>query len=172
MDLPIPSEGAPVAPILVAESERIMGKIIRKTSQLKTTGMIPDDRENLKERLRFAWSEAHDDKEATSVTAWRKKKARKSYTDIQDANNHLFLAVILAITPTECSTPAFKTIKDSLISLKSYEDYRLNVDFTEKHFFESTAAEQSFISNHRYLNFMNSIFPQEDKPCILRNTAR
>jgi len=160
MDLPISLGAAPVAPNLDTQFDKILSKIVRKTSQLKTIGMLPNDRENLKERLGFAWSDAPNNKEATNVTTWRKKRARKSYTDIQDANNHLFLVVILATTPTECSTPIFKEVKESLISLKSYENYRVNVDFAEKHFFESTAAEQGFISHHRYINLINSLFPQ------------
>jgi len=51
---------------------------------------------------------------------------------------------------------------DSLVSLASYEDYKLHIPFIEKVLFESTAAEQGFIGNSRYLSFLNSIFPQED----------
>jgi hypothetical protein len=159
MDPPIPSE-TPGTLRLDTEARRIMGKIARKTNQLKRTGMLPSDREHLKERLRFAWTDIHNSKETTSVTAWRKKKARKAYTDLQDANNHLFLVVILAVTPTECAIPAFKEVKESLICSKSYENYQLNLDFAEKHFFESMAAEQSFNNNHHYINFINSLFPQ------------
>jgi hypothetical protein len=157
MDLPMPSEAA-----LNPDSEFgkiIMAKIVRKTSQLKKDGMTLDDRKNLKERLAFTWRDAPDNK-AKDVTAWRKKTARQAYADIQDASNHLFLIVILTITPTECSKPGFKEVKQSLLSLKSYEDYRVNMDFEEKHFFESIAAERSFISNYRYLNFMTTLFPQ------------
>jgi hypothetical protein len=69
----------------------------------------------------------------------------------------------LAVTPTECAIPAFKEVKESLICSKSYENYQLNLDFAEKHFFESMAAEQSFNNNHHYINFINSLFPQEDR---------
>lgn len=158
MDPLIPSQ-TPATLHLDTEVRRIMGKIVRKTNQLKRTGMLPNDREHLKERLRFAWTDPNS-KKTTSVTAWRKKKARKAYTDLQDANNHLFLVVILAVTPTECAIPAFKEVKESLICSKSYENYQLNVDFAEKHFFESMAAEQSFNNNHQYINFINSLFPQ------------
>jgi hypothetical protein len=94
------------------------------------------------------------------VTTWRKKKARKSYTDIQDVSNQLFLVIILAITPTECAKPVFNRVKETLLFSKSYDTYRVKLDVAEKHFFESTAAERKFISNHRYLAFMDSLFPQ------------
>lgn len=160
MDLPMTLEETPGAANRVLEFDGITAKITQTASRLNTTGITPDDREILKERLRFAWSEDSSTKGATAVTTWRKKTARKSYTDIQDASNHLFLVVILAITPTECSKPVFKKVKETLLSLKSYEIYRMKLDFPEKHFFESTAAEQKFISNHRYLDFMNCLFPQ------------
>lgn len=139
---------------------KLMTKITRKNSQLKTSGMTLDDREILEERLGFTLSDAPEDTNGTSVTVWRKKKARKAYKTIQDANADLFFTVILAITPTECSKPVFKKVKESLLSLKSYENYRLNMDFEEKHCFEVIAAEQGFMNNHRYLSFMNSLFPQ------------
>jgi len=157
MNAPIASEaGLNLGP----EVDKFMAKIIRKSGQLKSSGLTLDDRENLKERLRFTWTEAPDDNLATAVTAWRKTTARKAYRAIQDASDHLFLAVILAITPTECSKPSFKKVKELLLSLKSYEVYQTNMDFEEKHHFESTAAEQGFINNRRYLDFMNAIFPQ------------
>lgn len=137
-----------------------MAKIIRKSGQLKSSRMTLDDRENLKERFRFTWTEAPDDAIATAVTAWRKTTACKAYQDIQDASDHLFLAVILAITPTKCSKPVFKKVKESFLSLKSYKIYQINLDFKEKHRFESTAVEQGFINNRRYLSFMNALFPQ------------
>jgi len=82
------------------------------------------------------------------------------YTDIQDASNYLFLVVILTFTPTECTAASFKRVRDTLVSLQSYDNYQL--DIAEKNFFQATATEQGFISNSRYLSFMNILFPQVD----------
>jgi hypothetical protein len=156
---PSEADSSSAAAILDQEVDRTMTKISRKTGQLKSTGITSDDHENLKDRLKFVWDESPNDREATSVTKWRKAKARKAYADIQDASNHLFLAVLLAISPTECAKPSFKRVRDSLVALRSYADYQLDIDPAEKHFFDSTAAEQGFSSNDRYLSFINSLFP-------------
>ncbi len=50
-------EEAPVTASRDLEFDRIMGKITRKASQINKAGIMPDDREILKERLQSAWSE-------------------------------------------------------------------------------------------------------------------
>lgn len=162
MDQVISSEAsnASVAQGVDQELGKIMARIYRKHHQLNATSMTSEDWQNLKKRLNFTWAEHVDNKEIISVTAWRQTTAQKTYLEIQDADHHLFLSFILAITPTECSKAAFKKAKEALVSLRTYGRYRLDLDPEEKPFFESTAVENGLTGNRRYLDFMTSLFPQ------------
>ena len=127
---------------------------------MKTSGLTRGDQEVLRDgRLSFIWCET-DASSTTSVTKWRQARARRAYSEIQNANDHLFLAVALAITPTECGKTGFNNILDCIASIENYEPYRLNLDSTAKRFFEAIAAEQGFAVSNRYLSFVQSLFPQ------------
>ncbi|OCK91629.1 uncharacterized protein K441DRAFT_574113, partial [Cenococcum geophilum 1.58] len=58
-----------------------------------------------------------------------------------DANNHVFLTVVLVIPPTEYTKISFDIIVEYLICLKNYKPYRLNLRPAAKKFFKLTAAE-------------------------------
>ncbi len=148
-----------------AKEDKSLSKINGKALQLKTGGGLTlGDQEILKNnhRLEFIWGEHNENSttQETPVTTWRQARARRAYRAIQDANGHLFLAVALAITPTECAKTSFENTLDYLTKLESYEPYHLELNSAAKRFFESTAAEQGFAGNHRYLTFMQSLFPQ------------
>jgi hypothetical protein len=136
-------------------------KIFGKIALLKARGLKPEDHETLRNgRLSFIWGQPLK-KIETETTKWRHSRARRAYWRIQDISNHLFLAVALAITPTECGRPSFDSVFDHLIQLDS-NSFVFGLDRTAKTFFETTAAEQGYAGNSRYLNFMNSIFPEKD----------
>lgn len=152
--------GTLVAQNANSETDKFLTKINDKVRQLKTNGLTRGDQEILRNgRLSFVWGES-DANSTIPVTLWRQARARRAYGEIQNANNHLFLAVALAITPTECGKTGFDNVLICIASVESYEPYRLNLDSTAKRFFESLAAEQGFTVDHRYLSFMQSIFPQ------------
>jgi len=164
MDQPITPEGGPLIPLISdAAIDKSLTKINEKVRQLKRDGITRGDQEILKNRrLSFTWGELNEDSniQTTSVTTWRQSRARRAYTAVQDASDHLFLAVVLVISPTECAKTSFEDILNYLIGLETYEPYHLDLSSAAKRFFESTAAEQGFSSNHRYLSFMQSLFPQ------------
>ncbi|GKZ63671.1 hypothetical protein AnigIFM63604_002439, partial [Aspergillus niger] len=137
-------------------------EIIRnKASSLKSHGLSIEDRKVLKEdrRLVFSWTEETSNDRETSVTKWRRTRARTAYRTIQDANEHLFLAVILSITPTQCAQKKFDKVLEQLIRL-NYEEFYFTLDPETKSFLETIAAEQGFAGNRRYLAFMKSLFPR------------
>lgn len=143
--------------------DQLLAKIDEKAKQLKTNGMTRGDQELLKaNRLNLVWGEPIEkpDGQAASATDWRKGRARRAYTEVQDANHHLFLAVILAIPPTECAKKSFDSVLEHLIRLGNYEPYQLNLSPAAKLFFESTAAEQGFSGSRCFLSFMQALFPQ------------
>ena len=138
---------------------KLLTKIEEKATQLKTTGLKLRDQESLrKHRLNLIWGESGGQDEP--ATAWRKGRARRAYNEIQDLDAHLFLAVVLAITPTECARTSFDNVLEHLLRLENYKSYRLNLNPASKKVFESTAAEQGFAGSRRYLNFMQALFPQ------------
>jgi len=149
-----------------AETNKFLIKINEKSEQLRTNGLTRDDQEVLKSnrrerelsRLELIWCEELDSQDPTA-TIWRRSRARQLYREIQDADEHLFLAFVLAISPTECIKKSFGNTMEYLGRLENYEQYRLKLGQAAKGFFESTAAGHGFASSHRYLNFMNALFP-------------
>ncbi|KAL2816401.1 hypothetical protein BDW59DRAFT_175782 [Aspergillus cavernicola] len=139
-------------------------KIKSKVASLKTHGLNLEDQKALKEdrRLFFVWDEETRATSESSVTKWRKSRARTAYRKIQAANEHLFLAVVLSITPTQCCKTDFDKVLESLICLKNYEEFYFILSPETQRFFESIAAEQGFAGNHRYLGFMKHVFPQRE----------
>jgi hypothetical protein len=149
-----------------AQTNKFVTKINEKSEQLRANGLTRDDQELLKNsrserisRLDLIWCEELDP-EDSGATLWRRSRARQLYREIQDADEHLFLAFVLAISPTECIKKSFGKTMEYLSRLENYEPYRLKLNHAAKKFFESTAAEEGFAGNHRYLNFMNASFPQ------------
>lgn len=72
----------------------------------------------------------------------------------------MFLAFILAISPTEYIKKSFGKTMEYLSRLENYEPYHLKLNHAAKKFFESRVAEEGFAGNNHYLNFMNTSFPQ------------
>jgi hypothetical protein len=136
----------------------ILTKIDEKVKELNTNGITRGDQEILNQCLTFNWANEKPDGKKGSATLWRNTRARRAYTEIQDANDHLFLIVILVIPPTECAKTSFDNILNHLTSLENYEPYRLSL--RSKRYFESTAAEQGFAGTRRYLSFMQALLPQ------------
>jgi len=166
MDQHTTSEAGRLTPLSSnAEINRFLIKIDEKVNQLKMNGMMRGDQALLKNsRLNFIWGEPIEEPGGQNATKWRKARARRAYTDIQDANNHVFLAVVLVIPPTECAKTSFDIVVEYLTRLENYEPYRLNLRPAAKKFFESTAAEQGFTSSRGYLSFMQALFPQSTNP--------
>lgn len=143
--------------------ERFINKINEKVRLLKKGDLNAEDRKVLKTgRLCFVWEESLGSCEVT-VTTWRKSRARRSYREIQEVSSHLFLAVLLVITPTDCGKTSFEPTLNYLTSLKNYENYHYDLNSAAQKFIESTAAEQGFAGNHRYLDFMQSLFPERGR---------
>ena len=137
-----------------------LAKINEKARLLRTSGLTRGDRALLcRDRLNFIWGD-HTTGKGASTTTWRKDRARRIYTEIQNANDHLFLSVILSITPTECAQSSFDEVVELLIRLENYGPYHLSLNPTAKTFFESVAAEQGLSSSRGYLSFMQALFPQ------------
>lgn len=112
---------------------KYLTKIDEKVGQLKMNGMMRRDRGLLKNhRLNFIWGEPAEEPDSQNA---------RTYAEIQDANEDLFLAVILVIPPTECAKASFDNVLEYLVRLDNYRSYRLNLSLTTKMFFEATAAE-------------------------------
>ncbi|KAF2818253.1 hypothetical protein CC86DRAFT_169389 [Ophiobolus disseminans] len=141
-----------------AQTDKVLTQINEKTRQLKE-GIAHDDQKLLKTRLQITWKEA-EEVQFTGATAWRKSRARETYTRIQDVSEHFFLAAILVITPTHCTKKSFNNIVDGLLRIENYDPFYLNLSPTDKKFFETTAIEQGFSGNSGYLRFMRALFPQ------------
>jgi hypothetical protein len=159
MDQPVSFEAGRVPTLNSNPQNEFLTKIFGKIKELNSNGVTRGDREILNHRLNFSWTNDKPDGRKGTATFWRNTRARRAYTEIQDANNHLFLAVILVIPPTECSKTSFDNILNHLTSLENYEPYRLNLSSVAKRYFESTATEQGFASSRRYISFLQALFP-------------
>ena len=149
-----------------AKTNKFLAKINKKSEQLKTNDLTRDDEELLKNRrregeltrLELIWRD-QDDIQDPTATIWRRSRARQLYRKIQDLDEHLFLAFVLIISPTECITKSFSNTIEHLSRLQSYQPYRLKLSQAAKRFFESTAAHQGFANSSCYLKFMKALFP-------------
>ncbi|EEQ35374.1 conserved hypothetical protein [Microsporum canis CBS 113480] len=144
-------------------TDRTIAKVDRKAGQLRMMGLTIHDQELLASRLDFVWGEPKSDSTGASQTAWRKSRARRAYTKIQEASDHLFLSIVLAIPPTECAQKAFDRVVEHFLRLDNYEQYRMGLDARAKRFFESTAAAKGFASSRHYLCFMQALFPEREE---------
>jgi hypothetical protein len=160
MDQLISSEAGSVTTHSSNQKDEFLNKIFEKVKELNTNGVTRRDQDILNHRLNFTWTnEEPEGGKKGSATFWRNTRARRAYTQIQDANDHLFLAVILVIPPTDCSKTSFDIILNHLTSLENYGPFRLSLSPAAKRCFESTAAEQGFASSRRYLSFLQALFP-------------
>jgi hypothetical protein len=142
-----------------AQTDRVLSQINEKLMQLKN-GIGYGDRSVLKTRLQITWGEANEDHSVPAATAWRKSRAREIYTEIGKASEHLFLPVILAITPTDCTKQSINNTLDHLLRIENYEPFHVNLGPAAKKFLETIAIEQGFSGNSGYLKFMRALFPQ------------
>lgn len=140
---------------------QFFSRINDKVNQLKSVGLTREDQSILKNgRLNLIWGEDEIDDKRGQTTKWRRNRARRTYLEIQDASNHLFLVVALVFPPTECAKTEFDELLESLLRFQSYKHYNLGLDPTYKNSFESIAALQGFSRNRHYLNFLKDVFPQ------------
>jgi hypothetical protein len=142
----------------VEQSRSANVRILKKVQQLKEDGLTQGDWKILKGRLSLVWSRRNANLPLS--TDWRQTCAQTRYIEVQDVNAHLFLALILTISPTECTQKKSVHVVRSLCRLKSYEAYLVNLKPTDKALFESIATEAGFSENHRYKSFMKALFPE------------
>ena len=152
----------------VAESDTLLAQIGETSKRLRTKGLTHADQETLTTpprehgygRLELIWSEERDSQDPVA-TKWRRNRARNLYKEIQEADEHLFLACVLTITPTECIKKR-DAIKD-LCRLRNYQQYHLKLSQDAEDWFKSTAVEYDFANSQGYLNFMDALFsPNRD----------
>lgn len=137
----------------------LVDEVDLKITQLQSQGLTLKDQVVLEDRLPLLWGESRP---LASATRSRRSRARRFYKRIQDASNHLFLAVLLVIPPTVCIRPDVQVMLNKLTNLHTYDNYQFQLGLGAKRFFESTAAEQGFAGNPLYLTFMQSIFPEQE----------
>jgi len=165
MDQAIDSEADPLIPLSSdAEVNKYLVKINDKLKQLKTIGLTKNDHKILEKRLNFVWGELKEtDPHASDpdkLKAWRHTRAREIYTNIQDANDHMFLALILVISPSESVKTSFQNVVNYLVHPSNNKPYQLNLSSADKMFFESTSVKQDFTGSRHFLRFIEAVFPQ------------
>ncbi|OQE79456.1 hypothetical protein PENNAL_c0051G08984 [Penicillium nalgiovense] len=112
---------------LSARQNGMIHKIHNRVSLLKTDGLTNRDQKTWKNnRLSFIWGEPWPSSES-SVTTWRKSRARRAYEEIQVVSYHLFLAVAIEVPPTECGRTSFEAILDYILQQEDYEQYNFNL---------------------------------------------
>ncbi|KAI0619218.1 hypothetical protein TUN199_08780 [Pyrenophora tritici-repentis] len=140
-----------------------LSKIREQTSELNKSGLTTSDLKILKKRLVFAWGESGQG-ESGHTTAWRNNHARERYIRIQDTSAHLFLAVILAIGPTECGLKPFENVHHHLLRLGNYHEFHVDLKPVDKKHLTHLATQAGLSENHRYKTFLQALFPQESTP--------
>ena len=124
----------------------LLVKIIEKVKELNTNNITRSDQEILSHRLKLVWANDKVDGKKRSATLWRNTRTRHAYTEIQDANNHLFLAVILIIPPMEYSKTSFDNFLNRLISLDNYEPYHLNLSSAAKNILSQQPQRRALLA--------------------------
>jgi hypothetical protein len=144
-----------------AEINKVLFKINEKVKELRTNNLAPSHQKILKTWLQLIWGEdASGIASNPTATQWRKSRARKTYLEIQEGSEHLFLSAVLVIPPTACSKKSIDKTLNHLLRIKDYSPFHLNLSSTAKMFFKTTAVEQGFSADRRYLKFMRALFPQ------------
>lgn len=144
-----------------AEIDEVLLQINDKVEELRTNDLAPSHRKILKTRLQLIWGEdASGMASDPTATQWRKSRARETYLEIQKGSEHLFLSAVLVITPTACTKKSMDKILNHLLRIGDYKPFHLNLSSAAKMFFETTAVEQGFSADRRYLRFMQALFPQ------------
>ncbi|KAF2752487.1 hypothetical protein EJ05DRAFT_321124 [Pseudovirgaria hyperparasitica] len=150
--IPLPNENG---------TSDILLRLEEKAKQISSSGLTRKDQILLRSgRLQLAWGEVTS---KSSVSLWRKKRARQLYNEIQSMSPSLGFVVLICVTPTECAQKSFDHVMQILSRLDHYETFRLKLDSIAKRFLESTAAEQGFTSNKLFFDFMKSMFPDADQ---------
>ena len=147
-----------------AKVARTLAKIDRKAKELREAGVDASELKKIKSRLSFAWCDEPKERhrKTTAVTTWRLTVARRAYAHVQNANDHLLLPVILAVAPSECSTPVFKQVLPILVQNRQYTSYRLSLGLEVEDLLKSLALEGRFYYTPRYLAFVQALFPQRE----------
>jgi hypothetical protein len=157
---------------LDSEVAQTVLKIQNQTNKLKKDGLTEGDLKLLKIRLQFVWGKG-DNNERKNTTAWRKNNAKKRYISIQGVSAHLFLAVILAIAPTECGEKPFQNVHHYLIRLENYDAFHVDLKLVDKQHMETLAMQAGFSEDHRYKTLLQALFPQDSSvPTSTNNTPR
>ena len=139
------------------DNKDILTRIGDKLQQLSTNGITGEDEALLKSRLEVAWG---NDTSGPDSTAYRKARARRNYNRIQNKDNHIFLAFVLLVAPTECSSKGIGDSVDLICRLEDLEPYRINLKNAAKGF-QSTAKELGFSTNPPYLAFITDVFKDQ-----------
>ncbi|KAJ5144484.1 hypothetical protein N7526_001992 [Penicillium atrosanguineum] len=136
-------------------------KIVTKLAQLRTQGLTLDDQETIEERFTFLWKDFKAISNISSTKS-RHSRARSTYKRIQDASSHLFLAVILLVTPTNIIKSEVQVVLNKWINLDTYDECRFQLGVAAKRFLQTTAAELGFAGETLYIAFMQSMFPEQE----------
>jgi hypothetical protein len=128
MDQPTTSKADLAIPLSPnKEVNKSLIKINKKLEQLKTIGLTQGDYDILESQLTFVWGTPEEPNPEASAAdkqkLWRHSRAHQAYTEIQGANDHIFLAIILVIPPTESAKTSFQDVVNYLASLQNCETY-------------------------------------------------
>lgn len=124
-------------------------KKVEPKAQVLSAELSPKDIQILTTRLTFLWGPVQPNANEVArneVTKWRHGRSRQVYEEVQDIDNHLFLAVVLSVNPTECAQRKFQPVVNHLRNLRHYEGYH----FTPKE--STTKALQALADNHHIAN--------------------
>lgn len=142
-------------------------KVENKVTQLQSVGLTTEDWEIIGDRLKQVWLDPVQDSDQPTPpqTRWRKGRSQKNYRQIQENSNHLFLAVVLAVPPTVCSSSQFQPVLNYWIGLRDYKNFNFTLDVGVKERFELIAKGKGYAERPLYLEFMRKIFPEpESRP--------
>lgn len=79
----------------------------------------------LSQRLKFIFGPMVSKK--SPPTLWRLRRSRDAYQAIHDIDAHLFLALVLSVSPTECGTTKFEAVIDHLRNLSNYDAFHFSL---------------------------------------------
>ncbi|CRK14545.1 hypothetical protein BN1723_010378 [Verticillium longisporum] len=140
------------------ETNNHMLEVLKKVqSKSKELGVELSSKELqvLKSRLTFLWEPVQSD--ATDITKWRHRRSRRGYEEVQDIDNHLFLAVVLSVNPTECGQTRFQAVVNHLRNLGHYGAYHFAPKVSTVKALQTLSDKCHIANNSRYRRLMEEV---------------
>lgn len=138
---------------------QVLRKVESKSRQLGEELSLRD-LEVLKDRITFLWGTfPSKGGGGSNTTKWRHLRSRRIYEQIQDMDDHLFLAVLLSVNGSESAQTKFEAVVDLLRKLGQYQPYHFTLNKSTSDALHALSEAPGIASNSRYQRLLMALNP-------------